>query len=212
VTQTPDFNRIARPYRWLEYLTLGPILQRTRTHFLPQLTHCRHALILGDGDGRFTAALLARSLTLHAQAVDLSPAMLALLQRNVARAGAASRLRAHHADLRTFTPDPPPDLITTHFVLDCLTQSEVDTLIAGLAPLLQPHGLWLFSDFRIPQGPLHWPARLYIRLLYLAFRILTGLRTTRLPDHEIPLDRAGLRRIARHRALCGLLTTELWQR
>jgi hypothetical protein len=35
----PDFNRIARPYRWLEYLTLGKALENCRTHYLPQLLH-----------------------------------------------------------------------------------------------------------------------------------------------------------------------------
>src|SRR5206468_3304021 len=55
----PNFNLIARPYRALEHLTFGPALQRTRTHFLPLLADRQNALILGDGDGRFTAALLS---------------------------------------------------------------------------------------------------------------------------------------------------------
>jgi hypothetical protein len=55
------------------------------------------------------------------------------------------------------------------------------------------------------------PARLVIRTLYLAFRILTGLRTTYLPDHATPLARAGLTRVAYHHRLAGLLTTEIWQ-
>jgi ubiquinone/menaquinone biosynthesis C-methylase UbiE len=206
----PNFDRIARPYRILEYLALGPLLQRTRAHFLPRLPQSRHALILGDGDGRFTAALLTHNPTLQAEAVDLSPAMLTLLRRNAAAAG--PRLSTHQADARTFTPTSPPDLVVTHFFLDCLTQPELDALIARLAPFLQPQALWLISDFRIPQGILRWPARLYVRALYLAFRLLTGLRVTQLPDHASPLTRAGFRRIAHHHALFGLLTSELWQR
>ena len=54
-----NFDLIARPYRWLEYLTFGPALARCRNHFLPQLTDRRAALVLGDGDGRFLARLLA---------------------------------------------------------------------------------------------------------------------------------------------------------
>jgi hypothetical protein len=50
-----------------------------------------------------------------------------------------------------------------------------------------------------------------VRLLYLAFRILTGLRTTKLPDHASALLRCGFTRIAVQRALFGLLTTELWR-
>jgi hypothetical protein len=55
------------------------------------------------------------------------------------------------------------------------------------------------------------PARIFVRSLYLIFRILTGLRTVRLPDHTTPLTQAGLIRIAHHHSLAGLLTTELWQ-
>ena len=60
----PNFDLIARPYRWLEYLTFGPTLQQTRLHYLPALLHSRNALVLGDGDGRFIAALLAANPTI----------------------------------------------------------------------------------------------------------------------------------------------------
>ncbi len=47
----PNFNRLAQIYRWLEYLSFGPFLWRCRIRFLPDLAHCRRALVLGDGDG-----------------------------------------------------------------------------------------------------------------------------------------------------------------
>jgi hypothetical protein len=39
---------------------------------------------------------------------------------------------------------------------------------------------------------------------------LTGLRTTRLPNHTTALTSTGLTRTHRHLSLAGLLTTELW--
>jgi SAM-dependent methyltransferase len=206
-----DFDLIARPYRVLELLTFGPALQRCRTHFLPRLLDRRQALILGDGDGRFLAALLSANPHLVADAVDTSAAMLRLLQRRAATASAASRLQTHHTSAITFAPRHTYDLVVTHFFLDCLTQSELDALCHRLAPHLAPDALWLVSDFRIPTGPMRWPARALIRSLYLGFRLLTGLRTARLPDHAAALAAAGLTRIAHHHALADLLTTELWQ-
>ncbi len=205
----PNFDPIARIYRLAEYLTLGPNLQRTRTHHLPALTHTRQALLLGDGDGRFTASLLATNPHLQAHAVDLSSAMLTRLRRNATPH--LARLTTTLADALTYPVPAHTDLIVTHFFLDCLTQPQLDTLVPRLAAALPPSGLWLFSDFRIPPGPLALPARLYIRALYLAFRLLTGLRVTHLPDHETPFRAAGLTPIATHRRLFGLLTTELWQ-
>lgn len=212
----PNFDHIASLYRWAEYLTLGPLLQRTRTHHLPALAPCKRALILGDGDGRYTAALLTSNREILVHAVDTSVAMLQLLQRRVARARAAARLRITHADALDIalipSPNPEPDLIVTHFFLDCLPQLEVEALITHLTPGLAPHAFWLVSDFRIPSGRLHWPARVYIRALYLAFRLLTGLRVTHLPDHATPLRAAGFTLLASHHRLFGILTSELWQR
>jgi len=209
MSSQPDFNRIAKPYRWLEFLTLGRALERCRLHFLPELAASRNALVLGDGDGRFLAALLAANPHLNADAVDSSAAMLQLLsQRCCAN---TNRLHAHHANALAFTPTQRPDLIVTHFFLDCLTQPELDALALRLAKCALPNTLWLVSDFRIPTGPMRLPARILVRALYLAFRVLTGLRTTSLPDHGTALTAAGFARIAHHHSLAGLLTTELWE-
>ena len=213
----PNFDRIARPYRRLEYLALGKTLERCRLHFLPQLLDRRRALILGDGDGRFTASLLDRNHAIEADALDLSATMLALLrEHSSAVPNAAARLRTHQANALDFSfetlPAQPYDLVVAHFFLDCLTQPELDRLAARIAPLLAPGAIWLVSDFRIPSGAMRLPAQMYIRSLYFAFRILTGLRTTHLPDHSTPLLKLSFARIGRHDSLAGLLTTELWQR
>ena len=208
-----NFNRIARLYRWLEYLMFGRTLQRCRLHYLPRLRQCKQALILGDGDGRFLACLLLQNLDLHADAIDSSASMLHLLRRNceAATPTAHARLQTHCTNVLAFTLVPSCDLVVSHFFLDCLTQHELDSHIAHIAPALTPQATWLISDFRVPAGPMRLPARIFIRSLYLAFRILTGLRPTRLPDHATPLTRAGFTRISHHYLLAGVLATELWQ-
>jgi hypothetical protein len=210
-TPLPNFDLIARSYRWLEYVTFGRALERCRFHFLPRLTYARRALILGDGDGRFTSRLLAQNPVVQVTAVDTSASMLRLLESRCAPF--SSRLSTRQTDALTFTPSCPCDLICTHFFLDCLTQREVEALIARLALTLRPKpAYWLISDFRIPPfGSMHWPARLLVRELYLAFRVLTGLRVRHLPDHASALARAGFNRVDRHLSLGGLLATELWQ-
>jgi ubiquinone/menaquinone biosynthesis C-methylase UbiE len=209
----PNFDPIARPYRFLEYVTLGRSLERCRTHFLPNLLHCKQALVLGDGDGRFLAKLYAANPLLRATAVDTSAAMLGLLRRRCEAVAFSARTRLStctHSALE-HSPSSNTDLVVAHFFFDCLTQSDLETLISRIAKRLRPNTLWLVSDFRIPAGPLRLPARIYIRALYLAFRVLTGLRTSRLPDHATPLNRAGFALVSCHHSLGGLLTTELWQ-
>jgi len=213
-TPEPDFDRVARIYRWAEYASLGPLLQRARTHFLPELRDCKLAMVLGDGDGRFLARVMAQNAEMQAEAVDTSEVMLELLRRNCVRAApdAAERLTLLLASALATMPSPETDLIVTHFFLDCLTKHEVDALIEEYAAAMKPGTLWLVSDFALPHAAWLRPfAAAYIRALYFAFRVLTGLRVTRLPDAQGPLERAGFTRVARKEFLGGLIYTELWR-
>ena len=213
----PNFDVIARPYRWLEYLTLGRRLERCRTYFLPRMAGQTSALVLGDGDGRFIATLLAQNPALRADAVDSSAAMLRQLEQRCRRSFANTdlRLRTHHGDALSILKSlnvTKYDLVATHFFLDCLTQTQVDQLAGAIVPKLAPRALWLVSEFCIPDGPMRLPAKVLVRSLYRAFRVLTGLRITHLPDHRATLQRNGFVQVACHRSLLGMLTTELWTR
>ncbi len=213
MTPPPDFNRLARPYRWFEYLSFGPFLWRCRVHFLPQLVDCRRALILGDGDGRFTARLLRANPQIRVTAIDASPRMIASLER--AASANHDRLNAQVADLRAWTPAGAEkyDLIVTHFFLDCLSTDEIASLAQRLTPSVIPNAMWLVSEFAIPQSLFGRPtAAPLVSLLYRAFQVLTHLRQQALPEH---LDALGQSRwvLQSHRAhLNGLLVSELWQR
>jgi hypothetical protein len=55
-------------------------------------------------------------------------------------------------------------------------------------------------------------AALYIRALYAAFRLLTGLQVTRLPNPQAAFQAAGLTLLERRNLLGGLIYTELWWR
>ena len=209
--QVPNFDGIARLYRWMEYGTLGLLLERTRNHFLPRLEGCRSVLVLGDGDGRFTARMMERHPEMRVQAVDLSPVMIGLLESRVARVGARERLRTTVGDALEFAPDGPLDLVVTHFFLDCLTQEQVESLVKRLTPHLGEGGTWLVSEFQVPrESRLQKPAELFLRGLYLAFRVLTGLRVTRVPSYRRVLRSHGLVRTGEHQKLSGLLTTQVW--
>jgi len=209
-----DFDRVARIYRWAEYVSLGPLLERARKHFLPELRAYRRAMALGDGDGRFLARLMAQNPAMQVVAVDTSAAMLERLRRNCDRAAkdVEARLTLLRASALKTLPAPDTDLIVSHFFLDCLTQPEVDALTNSYAAQLQPGTLWVVSDFAQSHAAWLRPlAAAYIRALYFAFRVLTGLRVTRLPDAQEALRRAGFARVERKEFIGGLIYTELWK-
>lgn len=208
----PNFDRLALPYRWLEMLTFGPLLQRTRLHFLPQLGDRRQALVLGDGDGRFTRALLDRWPQLQVHAVDGSPSMLRVLSRNCHAHQA--RLTTEVADLRSWAPrtNADYDLIVTHFFLDCLSTDEVASLAQRLSLAVKAGALWVVSDFVVPETRFgRWIAAPLVHGLYLAFHIVTSLAVRSLPDHATELQSAGWRLQSAAGRLKGLLISQLWR-
>lgn len=214
---TPNFDRVARPYRWLEYLSFGPMLERVRFFRLPEVAFARRALILGDGDGRFTARLLAANPEILIDAVDCSPRMLELLEGRARRLGpeAHARLALSLSDARDFTPpvDARYDLIVTHFFLDCLSHLDLTLLLANLEPAIAPGAQWLVSEFQIPDHGLAAPvSRFIVSGLYRAFGLLTNLQTRELPAWEFILERAGFRPQDQRSFLRGLLTSEIWIR
>ncbi len=209
-----NFDHVARPYRWLEYLSFGPYLERCRFYYLEELKSCRHALILGDGDGRFTARLLARYPEICVEAVDSSAAMLQLLGRRVSRHGqsAMDRLTLRRADALAFRPGGPDyDLIVTHFFLDCFSEGDIAAMIEELVTHLDPDATWLISEFSIPEKqPAAFLGRMIVSLLYKVFGLLTGLRVRRLPGYHQLLYKAGFELSKQEKQLAGLLQSEQW--
>ena len=206
-----NFDRVARPYRWLEYLSFGPWLARCRSAQLAHLTSARRALILGDGDGRFLAHLLAVNPTVTADVVDSSRSMLMLLERRVRSSGDHNRICLHHADALTWNPTGSYDLIVSHFFLDCFFPHELESLFDSVLPHAIPGARWVVSEFAIPRNPFAaYFARVIIRWLYRAFGWTTGLRVRALPDYAASLLRRGLLPIHERRYLAGLLCSQLW--
>jgi hypothetical protein len=205
----PDFNALARVYRWMEWLTFGPFLQRCRCSLLSSLGQRRQALILGDGDGRFTARLIQANPVIKIDAVDASEAML----HQLAKRADSPMVCTHLADIRTFQPPQPYyDLIATHFFLDCLNNAEVRNLAILLCHHSGPDTLWLISEFRIPSTLFgRFVARPLVATLYFAFGLLTHLRTLKLPNHRQALSESGWNLLDEQQQLGGLLVSELWR-
>jgi ubiquinone/menaquinone biosynthesis C-methylase UbiE len=211
----PNFGRLARLYAPLEWFSFGRALSRRRCCFLahPRVASARRALVLGDGDGRFTAALIERQPALEITAVDASTAMLEELARRVRARTPNAVLDLQCADLRSWAvPRNNYDLVVSHFVFDCFTTQELAALVTRIAPALAPNARWLVSDFAIPAHAVWTPvAKLLLRFLYFAFGLLTGLEVTRLPDHHSALKLASFELTDTEIALGGALRSELWQ-
>jgi ubiquinone/menaquinone biosynthesis C-methylase UbiE len=206
---------IAPYYQTLERLSFGGWLAHTRCAFLAEASTARHALLCGDGDGRYLARLLRANPRVEVDYVELSEKMVDLARRRVVALGleALARVRFIVCDARNFTGRSGGyDLIVTHFFLDCFSDAELELLVPQLMQYGKPGAKWIVSEFREAESGLaRWWTRGIVSALYGGFRLFTDLRLTRLPAYELALTRAGGHRCAQERFLGGLLQASLWR-
>jgi SAM-dependent methyltransferase len=196
----------------MEYLTFGPALHRRRCEFLNQTISRGSVLILGDGDGRFTAEFLRCNKTAFVDSVESSESMSRLAAARIARLpDGQSRVRQLRQDIRAAQLSGNYDLVITHFFLDCFTTEDLEELVPRITAHLKPGGRLVISEFQIPaRGLRRYLAKLLIRALYLCFAILTGLETRQLPDYRRILQTNGYRRTESRTGLAGMLVSEIW--
>jgi SAM-dependent methyltransferase len=214
MSTSPNFDRLARLYRWMEYLSFGPYLQQCRELRVQDMIARRRALVYGDGDGRFLAELARRVPDIQVVAVDASAEMLRQAAR---RLPSGAQVRLVHADARECDPaafpEAPFDLIVTHFFLDCFDEAEIASLVSRVNGAAEDQALWVVSDFAIPRRPAaRLVGTLIVRGLYLAFALLVGLKVRRLPDHGRVMREAGWILEDRRELLLGLLVSDSWRR
>ena len=206
-----SFDSLAPHYRWLETAIAGRVLQRARIAHLAALDRAERVLLVGEGPGRFLAALRTRRPEVEITVLDASAAML----RQARLADGSSRTQFVQADLtRWQAPVAAWDAVVTHCVLDCFAPATHARVVETLAAAACPQADWLLTDFTVPTTPgwRRWRARGAHALMYGAFRIATRLEARALTPPDGALSRAGFVLKSRRSFNHGLLHADHWQR
>jgi ubiquinone/menaquinone biosynthesis C-methylase UbiE len=209
-----NFDRVAGLYRTLELAAFGHALERARNVHLPRLAGCRDILLLGDGDGRTLERLLQINPTGRLVTVDASAVMLDVARRRIAAYSNSDRVTFIHADARAHGLESASfDAVVTQFFLDCFTHEEAASLVESISRAVRADGMWLFTDFAIPE---HGIARRAVPIvtaaLYAFFRWTTGLSARDLPPAEDDIARAGFARADAVSFAGGMLRSVLFAR
>lgn len=207
------FEHLARSYRALEWLLAGGVLQRARTRWLGELGAPEHALLVGEGPGRFLEVGLRRLPRTRFHCVDACAGMLREAARRVGP-GDQGRVAFEQADLRSWKPAGGGyDLIVTHFFLDCFPAPVLGRVVGALAEGLAAGGVWLVADFAMPaSGPARWRAWVIHRLMYGFFRLATDLPARALEPPEDWLQAEGLVLARGMEFEWGLIRSSMWRR
>ncbi|MGJ8696871.1 MAG: class I SAM-dependent methyltransferase [Verrucomicrobiaceae bacterium] len=192
------YRLLAPLYAWSERLIFGNALQHCRTAFIRELPQT--VLTVGDGDGRFTQALLKERPDIRLQVIEPDEAMRRQsLNRNPGLTFVSADTAA------------PCDAIILNFVLDLFTEPEAhrfldqlpkaDTLIVGDFFPHETHGK---AECLI--------ARLLTWVMYRFFALTTGLRTKTLPPTRSILQSRGWTCQSETTQWSGFIRSQQWSR
>lgn len=205
-----NFDRVAKPYRWLETFVFGGQLQAARCAFVRQIPERKYALVVGEGDGRFLEELRRVQPDLRVDCLDMSAKMLALARDRVGD----DEVRYIEADLREATlPKARYDLIVTHFFLDCFDATELRKVVNKVAAAAADDAIWLIADFQEPaRGWRRWWGRFLIATMYLFFRLVAGLKARCLIDYAPLLRERGFCLTNEIVAPNEMISSQKWER
>lgn len=189
-----NFDLVASFYLPLERLFAGQRMQECRTAFLSQISAPRRVLLCGEGTGSFLLELRNRFPHTHITLVDSSACMLATVRKRLELRGIGiDGIEFIHGDLLNWqVPQATYDLVVTCFFLDCFTPQEQQLLIPRLAQAATREAHWLLADFQVAGNRWRrWRSLATLKLLYLFFKTVSGVRATRLSDPAPLLQQAG---------------------
>jgi ubiquinone/menaquinone biosynthesis C-methylase UbiE len=210
-----NFDILAPHYRWMECVLAGGKLQRCRTQFLDKISPPKHALLVGEGHGRFIVEFLKRFPQTHVVCHDASEKMLAEAKRAIEAAGLKSNT-VTFARADVFDWQPPSrkfELIVTNFFLDCFTPAQIEVVVQKLASAAEEKCDWLLADFCEPaSGWRKWRAHCILASMYLFFRFATKLPATHLAPPDDAVQKNGFVLANRVSYDWGLLHADVWRR
>lgn len=169
---TSGYDKLAPVYDWLAVFFVGKQIQQAQLKWLSYLSDRKKLLILGGGTGWMLPAVFQINPNLVIHYVDASAKMIAQAQAN-AQGSLIQFIQGTETDI----PDKDYDAVLTHFYLDLFSDDQLPDLIAKIKMKLANNALWLVTDFETHTTL----QRVKIRLMYLFFRMMTGLKTQALP-------------------------------
>ncbi|RIW16240.1 hypothetical protein D0X99_07670 [Algoriphagus lacus] len=190
------YGRIARYYSWLSNLVFGNVLKEANRAFLESIVE-KSIMIIGGGDGKSYVGLEENLL---GEFWEKSPAMLKLAKKHLS----GSKLKFQ---LGEFQSKRKADFIFLPFVLDTLSDEQLEKLLLQLRENLNPSGKVVFSDFFPPTAFLQ---KTILRLMILFFRLVTSHSRMDLPDYESFFQKTGYRKVDEKSWENRWIRTQMW--
>ena len=179
------FDRLAPVYDKLVGLVFGKGIKRAQRRFLDEVAPLSRVLILGGGTGWLLAELVSAKPDCKVTYIDASKKMIDMANKEVS--GYGQNVSFIQGTEKEIPAASSYDVIITHFYLDLFDENSCREVCALIRRHCRPGSLWLACDF-INQS---WWHSIMLKIMYIFFRWVTGLRTARLPDWRTQISDVG---------------------
>jgi tRNA (cmo5U34)-methyltransferase len=183
---SPGFDRVALFYDALAGMVFGKSMRESQFFYLDRIPSGAKVLILGGGTGWLAKRLLQINLTCNIVYQEASGEMISQSRMRMSESD-LKRIRFVHSS--EIVSGETFDVVITNFFLDLFQPSDLNDVVSQIKSSIDQNGLWIITEF-VDQGK--WWQFFLLKIMYMFFRIASGIQATSLPPWENTVHQNGM--------------------
>ncbi|HEU5289489.1 MAG TPA: class I SAM-dependent methyltransferase [Cyclobacteriaceae bacterium] len=198
------FDFLAPAYDWMARLVFGKAITESQTGFLNRIPVGANILILGGGTGWLLEKISEQNRSCKILYVDVSEEMI---KRSSLRK-TQDEIQFLQGSVEDIPIGSTFDVIITNFYLDLFSDRSLRLIVQQIHRHTRPSSIWLVTDFVENT----WWHRVMLKVMYIFFRIVTGIDGSHLPAWNDSLLAQGWTKAAEQVRFKGFINTSFWVR
>ncbi len=178
-----NYNTIAPFYDILKKIVFGNSLLNTECHFLKNVPENSRLIVLGCGTSEFLE-IIDTGLYKEIVCLDKSEGMCQKSSNRAEKLGLSHKLKVINQDFLNFSDSETYDFIAMPYFLDCQSDENIPLILQKAKSILDKEGHLIISDFN-KKRPNSLINNTLVKIMYLFFRISTGIPRKALPDYDL---------------------------
>lgn len=203
-----SYDTVASFYDSLANLIFGNTIKKSQKFLIDAIPSKSKILIIGGGTGWILEEISAKHASgLQITYVDVSKKMIDLSKKRniknnqvvfVAESILETELNSHY------------DVVITPFILDNISDENIERIINKITSCIDKNGLWLHADFQIHNNSL-WQ-KIFLKMMFLFFKITCGIEASSLAETKRKFEKRGYILIAAKNYFSSFICSVIYQK
>lgn len=196
------FDFLAPVYDSLARLVFGKAMVESQTCFLDRIPAGSEILILGGGTGWLLEKISDQNKSCKILYVDISAEMITRSKQRETN----DEIYFVQGTEQAIPKEKKFDVIITNFYFDLFSDKTLMQIVARIDRHTKPTSVWLVTEFI----DVIWWHRLMLKVMYLFFRMICRIESSRLPQWKTILQANGWNEGGGQLQFKGFINTSFW--